>query len=50
MVFGFIGAEHAGLDQASDIGVIASEARNGFTAHQVEAAIADVRDSKGGNR
>src|SRR4029077_3271665 len=33
-----------GLNQASDIRVIAREARNGFTAHQVEAAIPDVRE------
>ena len=44
MALRFIGAEHAGLDQASDIRVIASEARNRFTPHKVKAAIPDVRE------
>jgi hypothetical protein len=46
MLFGVLGADDAAFHQAAYVGMIAGETQDACAAHQVEAAIADVREIK----
>jgi hypothetical protein len=42
--FGFIRVENAGFDQSSNVGMVASKARDGIVSHQIKPAVAYMNE------